>query len=60
MLSITFINKKEKKTVPVSQYYNKENSFPIYIREGESDISNRLVKAFKHLRTFCKTKNEVF
>lgn len=51
---------KRKKIVPVSQYYNKENSFPIYIREGESDISNRLVKGFKHLRTFCKTKNEVF
>lgn len=51
---------KRKKIKPVSRYYNKENSFPIYIREGESDLSNRLLKAFKHLNTFCKTKNEAF
>jgi hypothetical protein len=51
---------KRKKIKPVSRYYNKENSFPIYIREGESDLSNRLLKAFKHLKTFCKTKNEAF
>jgi hypothetical protein len=51
---------KRKKIKPVSRYYNKENSFPIYIREGESDLSKRLLKAFKHLNTFCETKNEAF
>lgn len=51
---------KRKKIVPVSHYYNKENTFPLYIREGELDLSTRLLKAFKHLSTFCKTKSEAF
>lgn len=51
---------KKKKNVLVSKYYNKENSFPLYIREGEKDLSIRLLKAFKHLNSFCSNKKETF
>jgi hypothetical protein len=51
---------KKKKTELISKYYNKENSFPLYIREGETDLSSRLLKAFKHLNSFCSNKKETF
>jgi hypothetical protein len=51
---------KRKKTVPVSRTYDKDNTFPLYVRESEKDLSNRLLKAFKHLSSFCKTKKEAF
>ena len=51
---------KRKKLIPVSRLYNKENTFPIYIREGENDLKNRLLKAFNHLNKFCSTKKETF
>lgn len=52
---------KRKKNVLVSKYFDKENTFPLFVKEGENNLSTRLTKAIRHLSTFCQTgKNEVF
>ena len=32
----------------------------LFIRNGESDIHERMIKALKHLATFCEKKKEAF
>lgn len=52
---------KRNKNELVNHIFNKENTFPLYIREGEENLSFRLLKAFKHLNTFCiKSGKETF
>lgn len=51
---------KKKKIVTISKTFNKENTFPLYLKEGEENLSVRLLKAFKHLNQFCLSKNETF
>lgn len=51
---------KKKKIVPISRSYDKENTFPLYVKEGEENLSVRLFKAFRHLNQFCASKEEAF
>ena len=59
-VEIQVFKKKGKKMIPVSRIYNAENSFPIYIREGENNLKQRLLTAIRHLNEFCGTKVETF
>lgn len=52
---------KRKRNIIVTKYFDKENTFPLFVREGESNLNLRLTKAIKHLSTFCQNgKNEAF
>ncbi len=51
----------DAKIIQYTSSYGEKNSYSVlYIRNGESGIHERMIKALTHLSTFCEQKKEAF